>query len=82
MVRVAFNPNFQKTFEKIKDASLKTKIIKQIQKIREDPEIGKPMMYVRKGTREIYIKPYRLSYEYLKEEDTLVIIEFYHKDEQ
>jgi len=82
MVKIAFNPNFQRIFEKIKDSAIKEKIIKHIQKVREDPSIGKPMMYARKGTREIYIKPYRLSYAYIKDEDTIVLLEFYHKDEQ
>ena len=82
MVNVAFNPDFQKVFERIKDTALKDKIVKHIIKIKENPDIGKPMMYGRKGTRELYIRPYRLSYEYLKDEDKIVLIEFYHKDEQ
>jgi len=82
MVKVLFHPAFQKTFEKIKNASIKEKIIKHIQKLKDSPDLGKPMMYNRKGTRELYIEHYRLSYSYLKDEDKIVIIEFYHKDEQ
>mgnify|MGYP001593665094 FL=1 len=82
MVKVRFNDTFQKLFSKIKDKSTKEKILKQIDKIRDNPEIGKPMKYSRKGTRELYIAPYRLSYEYLKEEDKIILLDLYHKDEQ
>lgn len=82
MVIIAFDTSFQKTFSKIKTASLKEKIIKQLTKLKENPELGKPMMYARKGTRELYISPYRLSYSYIKEEDKLVILDLYHKDVQ
>ncbi len=40
------------------------------------------MRYDRKGTREVYLKPYRLAYFYDKKEDTLFFIDIYHKNEQ
>jgi len=58
------------------------KILKQISKIRINPEVGKPMRNVRKNTRELYIKPFRLSYSYIKNEDKVIILDLYHKDEQ
>lgn len=82
MVKSVFHPSFQKTFSKIKDKNLKEKIIKQLIKIKENPEIGKPMMYTRKGTREVYISPFRLSYVYLKEENKIIFLDLYHKNEQ
>ena len=82
MVKSNFHPDFQKTFSKIRDNALKERIIKQFEKIRENPEIGKPMRHDRKGTREAYIPPFRLSYAYLKEEDKIVFLDLYHKDEQ
>src|SRR3989344_3447151 len=48
----------------------------------ENPEIGKPMMHARKGTRELYVAPFRLSYAYFKEESKIVFLDFYHKDGQ
>jgi len=80
MVTVSFEDKFRKTFSKIKDVNLKERIIKQIQKIRENPEIGKPMRYNRQGTRELYISPYRIVYAY--QEEAITIIDFYHKDKQ
>ena len=80
MVNVIFDPIFKKDFKKIKDRLLKEKVIKQVSKIKNNPEIGKPMRYGRKGTREIYIAPLRLSYKI--EGYTVYILALYHKDLQ
>ncbi len=80
MVEVIFDPKFKKDFKKIKDQSLKEKVIKQVSKIKDNPEIGKPMSYERKGSRELYIAPLRLSYKIEKE--TIYILALYHKDIQ
>ena len=73
---------FDKALKHIKNKDLKIKIWKQISKIIEDPEIGKPMRYIRKGTREVYIQPFRLSYTYIKEENKIIFLDLYHKDKQ
>lgn len=80
MVTVIFDPIFKKNFQKIKDSTLKEKIIKKISKIKDNPQVGKPMKYDRKGTRELYISPFRLSYKI--EGGTVYILALYHKDEQ
>ena len=80
MVEVIFDLNFKKDFKKIKDKSVKEKIINQVSKIRDNPEIGKPMRFGRKGTRELYISPWRLSYKL--EGDIVYILALYHKDLQ
>jgi len=82
MVDVDHHPHFLKLFQKLKDSTLKEKIKKQIAKIIENPEIGKPMMYSRKGTRELYTSPFRLSYMYSKEENKIILLDLYHKDYQ
>lgn len=73
---------FDKALKRIKNKDLKIRIWKQISKIIENPEIGKPMRNVRKGTREVYIKPLRLSYAYIKEDNRIIFLELYHKDQQ
>lgn len=80
MVKLIFDPYFKRTFKKIKNKDLKAKIIKQISKIKENPGIGKPMRYIRKGTRELYITPFRLSYKV--EEGVVYILDLYHKEKQ
>ena len=82
MVNVGCHLQFSKIFEKIKDNIIREKIKKQIEKIIVNPDIGKPMMYNRKGTREVYVSPYRLSYMYSKEENKIILLDLYHKDEQ
>jgi mRNA-degrading endonuclease RelE of RelBE toxin-antitoxin system len=82
MVNVIFDDNFKNFFSKIKDNLLKEKIIKQVQKIKENPEVGKPMMHNRKGTRELYVPPFRLSYVYHKDKDVAEILDLYHKKKQ
>ena len=80
MVEVIFDSGFRRDFRKIKDNQIKEKIIKQISKIKDNPEIGKPLRYGRKGTRELYISPFRLSY--MMEGDIIHILALYHKDSQ
>ncbi|MFH1132905.1 MAG: type II toxin-antitoxin system RelE/ParE family toxin [Nanoarchaeota archaeon] len=82
MVTVLFHPSFKKLFLKIKDPNVKDQVLKQVAKIRDNPEIGKPMRFSRKGTREVYIHSFRLSYLYLKQEEKLVLLDLYHKDER
>jgi mRNA-degrading endonuclease RelE of RelBE toxin-antitoxin system len=72
---------FEKTFDKL-DNSLKLKVIKQIEKIIVNPLIGKPMKYDRKDTRELYVKPFRISYNYFEDELTILFLNLYHKDKQ
>ena len=82
MVIIKFEASFEKTIKKIKSLSIKIQLKKQIKKIIDNPYIGKPMRYARKNTRELYIKPLRLAYSYIKEEDKLIFIDLYHKDNQ
>ena len=82
MLIIDYKKDFLKQVGKIKNRSFKEKVKKQIRRIIENPEIGKPMRYTRKGSREVYVKPYRLAYAYMKSENKLVFLEIYHKDEQ
>ena len=82
MVRVDFDESFKRAVSKIKDARIKERIAKLLIKIKQNPEIGKPMQHNRKGSREVYLPPFRLSYAYDKANNIVVILNFYHKDEQ
>ena len=78
---IKYDKNFKKILKKL-DKSIKDKAKKQIIKVIEDPKIGKPMRNVRKGTREVYVKPYRLSYYFDEENDLIIFLDLYHKDKQ
>ena len=75
MVKTVHDPKFTKAFSKIKHKGFQEQIIKLIEKIIKNPEIGKPMRFDRRGTREVYISPYRLSYAYLKNEDKIIFLD-------
>jgi len=81
-MKITYEAGFTKDFLKIKDKVLKSRIINQLKKIIENPQIGKPLMYSRKFTREVYISPFRLYYSYNKHLDILTIIELSHKRKQ
>ena len=82
MLEVEHKPNFLKKIHKIKDTSVREQVKNQIKKILENPEIGKPMKYARKGTRELYMGSFRLSHAYSEDENKIIFLDIYHKDEQ
>ncbi|MFH1276414.1 MAG: type II toxin-antitoxin system RelE/ParE family toxin [Candidatus Woesearchaeota archaeon] len=82
MITIEHSPQFLSIFRKIKNKADKDIIKKHIRKIIENPDTGKPMRFTRKGTREVYIGSFRLSYAYFQEEDKLIFLDIYHKDEQ
>ena len=72
---------FLKQLKKL-DKSYLDRVEKLVIKIIQNPEIGKPMRFDRKGTRELYQPPFRLCYLYNKTRDILLFLDIYHKDEQ
>lgn len=82
MLNIERRPDFLRKISKIKDNILKEQIKKQVDKIVRNPEVGKPMRYSRKETREVYVKPFRLSYSYLRGKATVVFLDLYHKKKQ
>ena len=81
MVKTKFENVFKKKYIKLRNP-LKSRLDKQLEKDIRNPKVGKPMMFGREGTREVYISPYRLSYFYDKEKNLIVFLDIYHKDEQ
>ncbi len=65
MVNIKTSEKFERILNKL-DKSSKIQLDKLIDKILNNPEIGKPIKYDRKGTREVYLPPFRLSYSYDK----------------
>ena len=81
MENLDYHPNFKKTFNKL-DKFYKERVEKILIKIINHPEVGKPMRNIKKGTRELYIKPFRFSYSYIKQENKIIILDLYHKKKQ
>jgi mRNA-degrading endonuclease RelE of RelBE toxin-antitoxin system len=82
MLSIEYRDDFLKHISKIKDAALKEKVKRQVQKIADSPEVGKPMRFSRKGTREVYIPPFRLAYAFIPAENKIIFLDLYHKDTQ
>ena len=76
---VIYTDKFQRDVRRIKDNSIKVRLEKQIRKIVEDPEGGKPLRYGLKGEWTIRIHPYRLIYGVNNE--NLILLRFEHRKE-
>ncbi len=71
---VIWDKKFEAALRKIKDKKTKDHIKKNIKKILNDPETGKPLRYGRRGEREVRVRGSRLIYCYV--EDTLTFLCF------
>ena len=71
--------SFERDVKSVKDKLLKERIKKQIKKLLENPEKGKPLKYALKGERAIYIRPYHLAYAF--KDDGLKLLRLRHRDE-
>ncbi len=78
MVEIVYTEKFEKEFKKT-DKSVKDIAVKQIQKIIQNPEIGKPLKYNLKSERTVYVRPYRIIYSFF--ENTLYFLRFEHRKE-
>ncbi len=76
---IIWTKKFEQEFKKIRDRATQDKLEKQIKKIYENPNFGKPLRYDLKGERSIYVKPYRLIYKV--EGDKLILLRFEHRKE-
>jgi len=70
---------FNKDVGEIRDKILKERLLKVIERIKENPKSGKPLhgKFNRFG---IYIGKYRLVYDVLDAEKRIILIRFRHRD--
>ena len=76
MVEVIYTEKFEREFKKA-DSSVKDKVRKQIKKIIENPDVGKPLRYDLKSERTIYVKLFRIIYSYSN--NTIYFLRFQHR---
>jgi len=79
MVRVVYSREFEDDVKKIRDNALKKRLIKQVEKIINNPNIGKPLRYNLKGERSVYVPPYRLVYALI--DDKIFLLRFRHRED-
>jgi mRNA-degrading endonuclease RelE of RelBE toxin-antitoxin system len=75
---VILTKSFKHSIKKMKDASLKERIKKQVEKAANIPESGKELRYGLKGMRTLYVKPFRIIYKI--EGDRLILLKFEHRE--
>jgi len=61
-MEILFSKEFKKEFKKIKDKSIRLKIIKQIKKLSKMPKSGKPLKYNLKNHRSLRVHQFRIVY--------------------
>lgn len=76
---IIYTEKFERDVRRIKDNLVKERVSKQIEKIVENPEVGKPLRYGLKGEWTIRVKPYRIIYAV--QDDKLILLRFEHRKE-
>ena len=74
-MRITRSPEFIKQTKSLDDFLLK-KLKAQINKILNNPNVGKPLKYLR-GERSLYVKPFRLIYSI--KDDEIILLKFDHR---
>ena len=75
ITKITRSPIFLKQIKNLDSFTLQ-KLKKQIKKIIENPNVGKPLKYKR-GERFLYIKPFRLIYAVRGDE--IILLKFEHR---
>ncbi len=76
-MEILFSEEFRKEFKRIKDKTTRLRIVKQIKKIGQGPETGKPLSHNLKNHRRLRIDPFRIIYRI--EDNTRIINCFDHR---
>ena len=76
-MKVIYTERFKRDLQKIKDNNVRERVIKFVQKLIDNPNIGKPLKYDLVGLRSVRVNPFRIVYEI--KDDTLVLHKFQHR---
>ena len=68
---------FLKQLKKIKDKALKERLKKQLEKIVENPFIGKPLSYALRGERTVRVGMFRIVYSF--NNNTIIFLKIKHR---
>lgn len=61
-MNIVFSDKFKGEYRKIKDKKVRLRILKQLKKITQHIEVGKPLGGNLSGYRSLRIKPFRIIY--------------------
>ncbi len=76
-MKLIYTEEFKGDLKKIRDKKIQTRIKKIVQKILDNPEIGKPLGYELLPLRSVRIPPFRILYEF--KEDIIILHKFEHR---
>lgn len=76
---IRFSKDVISTLKKLKHYPTKLKFTKQIKKIKDNPDIGKPLKFNLKSYRSVRLPPFRIIYRI--DGDTIEIFSFKHRKE-
>jgi mRNA-degrading endonuclease RelE of RelBE toxin-antitoxin system len=75
---ITYTHEVRRQIKKIRDKDTQTKVKKLVEKIIDNPDIGKPLRYELAGLRSVRVPPFRILYELSG--DCLVFHTFEHRD--
>lgn len=78
-MEIYYSGRFKKTLNKIKNKGLRLEIYAKTNKLKQNPEAGKPLKNVHKNHRSLRVKNFRIIYRI--EDNRILIICFDHRKE-
>ena len=80
---IVANPDVEATLRKLgkKDAARFEQMIKKLQELGENPEIGKPLHRPMQGLRRVHIGHYVLTYKFEKKKGLITLVDYAHHDD-
>lgn len=80
MVEVRFTSQAQKTFDKLREKSIRKRTVQAIRKLAQNPQSGKKLQGKLEGTYSLRVWPYRILYEFTKNKHILITDIGHRKD--
>jgi mRNA-degrading endonuclease RelE of RelBE toxin-antitoxin system len=77
-MHITYTHEFRREIKKIRDKAMQTKVKKIVERIIDNPDIGKPLRYELAGLRSVRVPPFRILYELSG--DYLIFHTFEHRD--
>ncbi|MEI6842317.1 MAG: type II toxin-antitoxin system RelE/ParE family toxin, partial [Methanomicrobiales archaeon] len=62
-MHIVYTHEFRRGIKKVRDKAMQGKVKKIVQKIIDNPEVGKPLRYELEGLRSVRVPPFRILYE-------------------
>jgi len=77
-MHIVYTHEFRREIKKVRDKAMQGKVKKIVQKIIDNPEVGKPLRYELEGLRSVRVPPFRILYEHTG--DNIIFHTFEHRD--